>query len=149
MKKEEGSKGRSKKEEGRSYRPASDLLFLTSSFLLLPFLPSSFSSMNWPFFLAEHPPSMAGPGGLAFGQDGQGDLLGAFGANVQPDGIVQTMGRQRRGGNTFFLTQLPRHFLCAFSWTHQAQVAQVEGKQLFKPCPVDQVIVRHDHGGSS
>ena len=87
------------------------------------------SVVNRPGMVAERAALTAGERGLDFAENGQGDFLGRFSANVEADGAKETCGLLIAWRDIFFL-QIGEQTLGALMRAEDAQVGEGSAEQV-------------------
>ena len=85
--------------------------------------------MNRPRVIAERAALAAGERGLDFAENGQGDFLGCFSANVEADGAKETCGLLITRRDAFFL-QINEQTLGALMRAEDAQIGEGSAEQI-------------------
>lgn len=98
--------------------------------------------MNGEVALAEGARIATGEHGLHFRHDGESDLLGAVGSQIQPDGCVQLsslLSRKREAGGAEVIAE----FVSAFSRSKQTKVGERSIEQCAQKGQIVDVVVGH------
>ena len=85
--------------------------------------------VNRPGMVAERAALAAGERGLDFAENGQGDFLGRFSADVEADGAEEACGLLITWRDAFFL-QIGEQALGALVWAEDAQVGEGSVEQV-------------------
>src|ERR1035437_8601543 len=103
------------------------------------------SLMDWAGAFAQRAGITAGEGGLHLGDDGERDLFGRVGAEIEADGGVEPRAHRGRDGEAV-TREIVENSLRAFFRAEQAEVGEGSREQHAQQRHIMQVVVRHYDG---